>query len=573
MTPRRIRSRVVRDGLSEQGGYVAVMTALLLTVLMSLAAFAVDVGHWYLVGQQEQRAADAAAMAGVTSLPSDLNGATGATATAKKFAKSNGFEHLPSATNPTTVTAVLDGSSTRLRVTVTRTVDNIFGSLLRVPKTTISRTAVSDYAGPVPMGSPCNEFGSDPDPASNRAATCSGVTGVLWGSVAGPSDQKQQGDAYQAKNCGASYPADLCPTGGVNSEYDEKGYFYKVSVTAAMSSLTIQLFDPVFVGVDVLCNDSSFGSGGTASTAAVNDVVTDPTTRYASGTSSAYCTGDMLYQGTQVMNTQFTVRSPSITPWDPLSFQLLDPTNCQKTYPGHSGSLFNVLDQYTSGTTPRPTYNATIANGFRRWTTLCTISPPAGSTSVPLGDYLIQVKTNGLSSALNTAQAGNRFSIRAYGAVSGDKENISVAGRERMSVFSNKPSNLVDYHLARVPSAAAGQTLKVRLFDVGDSNTSGTIYVLKPADAAGPAFTNCTGIRGSAAAVTLANCSLPVSMSTHQGKWQTISVPIPATYSCADSDNTKCWVKLKYDYGGGSNPYDIATWTASVEGDPVRLVE
>ena len=61
----------LRGDRSKEGGYVAVMTALLLFTLMGLAAFAVDVGHWYQVGQQEQAAADAAAMAGVTYLPGD----------------------------------------------------------------------------------------------------------------------------------------------------------------------------------------------------------------------------------------------------------------------------------------------------------------------------------------------------------------------------------------------------------------------------------------------------------------------------------------------------------------------
>ena len=54
---------------------MAVMTAMLLMTLMGLAAFAVDVGHWYQVGQQEQAAADAAAMAGVTYLPGDSTSA------------------------------------------------------------------------------------------------------------------------------------------------------------------------------------------------------------------------------------------------------------------------------------------------------------------------------------------------------------------------------------------------------------------------------------------------------------------------------------------------------------------
>ena len=43
-----------------------------MVVFVGLAAIAVDLGRAYVVGQQGQRAADAAALAGVVSLPGDL---------------------------------------------------------------------------------------------------------------------------------------------------------------------------------------------------------------------------------------------------------------------------------------------------------------------------------------------------------------------------------------------------------------------------------------------------------------------------------------------------------------------
>jgi hypothetical protein len=306
----------LRDGRSKEGGYVAVMTAMLLFILMGLAAFAVDVGHWYQVGQQEQAAADAAAMAGVTYLPGN---SVSAFSTAKNYSKINGFQDGVSST---TVTPGLDGRPTRLRVMVSQTVPNFFGSLLGVSNTTVSRTAVADYSEPVPMGSPCNEFGNDPDPASNRATACSGVLGQFWANVNSPGSDKANGDAYQSLSCPTG--ADGC-TGSTNNDYATDGYYYTVSVKAdpvsgaVMSSLTIQLFDPVWVSTGLTC-DTNFGSGRTAATAARNDLVSDEATRYAAGASGAYCTGDNLYSGSQVMNTQFTVRDPGASPWDPSTF-------------------------------------------------------------------------------------------------------------------------------------------------------------------------------------------------------------------------------------------------------------
>jgi Flp pilus assembly protein TadG len=550
---------------SQEGGYVAVMVAVMLTVLMGLAAFAVDVGHWYLVGQQEQRAADAAAMAGVTRLPGNPDAAT---TTARNYSSINGFTN---GVSRATVTPSIDGASTRLRVTVSTTVDNIFGSLLGVPTTTIGRTAVADYAGPVPMGSPCNEFGNDPDAGTNRSAACAGVLGEMWANINSAGSAKGNGDAYQG-NTGCSSSVDGC-TGSTNNDYATDGYYYTISVKATMPSLTVQLFDPVWVNTGLSCDTAlttNFGSGTTASTQADNDKVTDEAARYLPNITgsnpfySPYCTGDNLYGGSQAMTTEFTVRDPGTSPWDPSTFPVH--AGCQKQYTGYNGSLFNVLDQYTSGTTIRGTYNPAIADGFRRWTTLCTIANP------PVGEYLVQVKSN-VGTTPNNVNAGNRFAIRAFGANGTENGNLSIFGREKIGIYSNKPGVTTEFHLARVPSSAKGQMLKVRLFDVGDSSTPGTIKIIYPPNAPAGPFTGCVGVLSSGSPVSLTNCSLTVDSSTHNGKWQSVSVPIPATYSCTDSDNAQCWVRLQYIYGSGSIPTDVTAWTASIEGDPVRLVE
>ena len=546
---------ILWGGRSKEGGYVAVMTALLLFTLMGLAAFAVDVGHWYQVGQQEQAAADAAAMAGVTYLPGDL---TSAQSTAQSYAKIDGFQN---GVNSVTVTPVLAGSATRLRVTVSQSVPNFFGSLLNVSNTTVSRTAVADYSEPVPMGSPCNEFGNDPDPASNRASACSGVLGQFWANVNSPGTDKVNGDAYQSVSCTTG--TDGC-TGSTNNDYAPDGYYYTVSVKAPMSSLTIQLFDPVWVNTGLSC-DTNFGSGSTAATAARNDLVSDEATRYAAGASGADCTGDNLYSGSQVMNTQFTVRDPGTSPWDTSTFPVH--AGCQRTYPGYSGSLFNVLNKASTSTfnqgQPAVDGNGTIVDGFRRWTTLCTIANPV------VGDYLIQVKTN-LGGATDNANAGNRFAIRAYGSSAGDKESLSVFGREKMGIYSNAPGVTTEFHLARIPSVDAGQILNVRLFDVGDSTISGTITVIYPPLAAGGPFSGCAG--SGPASGTLTGCSFTAT-SSFNGRWESLAVPIPANYSCTDSDYTQCWVRLQYNYGSSSQPTDVTSWTTSIQGDPVRLVE
>jgi Flp pilus assembly protein TadG len=548
--PLTSRCRRLRRGRDE-AGYVAVTVALTLTVLLSFCAFAVDVGNWYFTGQRAQRAADAAALGGVPYLPGNQ---TSAFSKARELATANNF----SADGTTVVSPALDGRPTRLRVTVSKTVQNQFGWLMGIPTKTITKTAVADYAGPVPMGSPCNTFGNDPESGVGLTGdACASVNTQFWANVNAPATQKAQGDPFQASTCSSSW--DGC-SGTTNTEYDTRGYFYTVNVPAGLSRLTLQLFDPAFVNTGTGC-DTNFGSASTAATGAVNDRATLPATRYASGNTaaSAYCVGDYYPGGTTgVMNTQFTVRSPSASAWDPTSFPVYS-SSCQKTYVGYNGSLFDALDQYTSGTTPRSTYAPDVAESFRRWTTLCTIDNP------PKGEWLIQVKSNGAGA--DTATGSNHFGIRAYGSSVGDASAISVSGREKMSIDSNRPGAITEFYLARVPSGAAGQVLKVNLFDVGDSSTSGTIKVISPS---GGDYSGCTG-----AGVTTSinsDCSFTAN-STFNGKWQTVSIPIPSGYTCDDTVQTACWVKLRYDYGASSVPTDVTTWTANIEGDPVRLVE
>ena len=57
------------------------------------------------------------------------------------------------------------------------------------------------------------------------------------------------------------------------------------------------------------------------------------------------------------------------------------------------------------------------------------------------------------------------------------------------------------------------------------------------------------------------------------GKWQTLRVPIPDTFTCAETVQLGCWVRLHLSYAAGSSPHDATSWLASLDGDPVRLVQ
>ncbi|QIM21442.1 hypothetical protein G7075_10400 [Phycicoccus sp. HDW14] len=558
MSARRVlRALRPRRRQRDERGYIAVMSALLLIVLVSLSAFAVDVGNWYLVSQRAQRAADAAALAGVTKLPGSQ---TNAYALAQQYAKNNGFDN---ADTSVTVVPSRGTNATQLRVDVSRTVNNFFGSLLGLSTSNVSSHAIADYTGPIPMGSPCNEFGNDPEASSSvRASSCSAVNGNLWANVNGPDAQKQNGDAYSSLRCSTTAAGQDGCSSGTNSQYDASGYLFDITVKSALPSLNIQLFDPVTVNVGLTCG-TGFGSNTTAATQAVNPwhaASNSGSDRYVSGVSSDYCTGDNHYDtsNSQVQRTRFVVRAPGVSSWDPMSGAIV----CDVTYDGYTGTLFNVLNASSSST-----YKASIAENFRRWVDFCPVSNPVQGT------YTLQVTSN-VAGAYQNADTGNRFAVRATTGTTAGLNAITVSGRERMGIFANKNGSVTTFHLARVPSGTGGSTLKVSLYDVGDSTAAGTIKIVNPT---GGNYSGCTG---SGVTTTIsATCSFSVPAGTSSspnafnGRFQNINVPIPTGYSCNDNDPTDCWVKLVYDYGSSAQPTDVTAWSAQLEGDPIRLIE
>lgn len=547
----------IRSRLAREGGYVALIVALTLPILFGMAAFSIDIGRWYITGQKLQRAADAAALAGVPSLPGDQ--AT-AFSTAQTFATANGYTNgVASAV----VTPAMGSRPTRLRVTIKKTVTNTFGKILRVPTTTITRTAVADYAGPVPMGSPCNEMGNDPNAdASTKKSTNCGSQGQFWGATGSPSAPKVNGDAYQMGTCTSAN--DACAIPPTNDDYDPNGHFYAVTLTRAVANLRIEAFDPAFVDVGTNCQFAAAKLTAAAAIPAASTFVTDPTTRYAGGTGN-FCTGDNSYDRTNPtqMSTMFTIRKTiaKTNDWDPLSYQVMGGNCVPQTYTGFSGDLSNELDK-TKGN------NTYLGQVFRNWNQICQLSAaPVGST-YPL-TYLVQVQTNGLGA--DAANGQNNYALRAFSSTDTTaKDAISISAYNNMTIYANLPAAATNFHLARVPSSAAGQVLNVGLYDVGDAATSGTVKVVAPADS-GVTFSNCTGIGPVAGA--LPTCQITTNSTTFQGKWETIGVPIPAAYACNDADVNGCWVLLNFNYSAGGNVYDTTSWTASIEGDPVRLVE
>jgi hypothetical protein len=202
------------------------MCAFTMTVLLTSSAFAVDLGGLYARASRIQRAADAAAMAGVVWMPGDF---ARATTEALDIASKNGF------TTGVTVSEV-PGNSYRLSVTIVDTnVPRFFSAMLSGTPTSITRTAVAEFLPTVPLGSPENRLGNDPLAVPPYVA-------YLWASISGPYTDRNNGDPF-ATRCGAGSSGSSCPK--TNTQYRSSGYKYAVDVPAAAigQSLTVSVYD------------------------------------------------------------------------------------------------------------------------------------------------------------------------------------------------------------------------------------------------------------------------------------------------------------------------------------------
>ena len=135
-------------------GPIAVIFAMAIILFVGQCAIVIDVSWYWANNLRMQRAADAAALAGVVYLPGNV---TGAVNTARAEATKNGYTD---GVNGITVTPYQDSTNTkRLRVTVSGPVNTFFARVLGINSFAASRSSKAEYVLPVPMGSPENYYG------------------------------------------------------------------------------------------------------------------------------------------------------------------------------------------------------------------------------------------------------------------------------------------------------------------------------------------------------------------------------------------------------------------------------
>ncbi len=512
MTSGRLLSERRRD----EGGYILTLTALLMVPLLIVAGLAVDFGGWYTEASHMQRAADAAALAGVVWLP-DM---TTATSTALASAKQNGFDD---AASNITVSVTQIGVS-RLGVSITDTGGQVYLAKFVKNSVTITRSATAEYNLPIPLGSPKNYFGTgNMISGANMENFYAAINGNCW--------DKNQGDPFAVKYAGAS-GGSSCPGGTLNPQYiasPNPQYQYYVDVPAGRSSpITLHIWDPEGPSVD--------NTIGTRTCPPTAGPTFDP--------------GGCIYGKTTNITTTFTLRAPDTTP-------LNDADNPAVTCNGATSQSYTTAASLGTVDTLLGRYG---------WVRFCTIP----TTWAP-GTYIFDVRNAPNETGSNGA---NGYSVMAdyngAGATCDSRTDPTcpaVYGKDWISILATSSSSSASFYLANIGPLNGGKTLQVTMYDPGEGGQD--IRLLKP-DGTQATFdwqdmgTDDATPGASATGAVL----LDVTGSKFNGHYVQLTTTLPSNYATLYS---QFWWKILYNFGSGAVT-DRTTWGVKMLGTPVHLV-
>jgi Flp pilus assembly protein TadG len=530
----------------DEGGQSFIMVALMLTALLGFVGIVIDVG-WYEVNLvRVQRAADAAALAGVVYLPGNL---AGGIAAAKGESAKNGFtDGAPGVT----VTASQDSGNSKIMLTqVTAPVQTYFARLFGVTSFTASRRAKAEFILPVPMGSPENYYGinvlcrnSDTPPACPQvpSAVPPGNLAPLgfFGGVEYKGGDRSNGDAYSPYYNSSSGVGGLnvgTPTNG-NTSFDPNGYSYIAEFPAGTANGSVWLYDPMFCA-----------TGGQSSTGRRLGV------------------GDFWFaNGGTAMTTVYNLWDMNGTPYNITDDTLVAARNYVSSGVDKSAN-YKGNSSYGGGAGSGSGPDCAADPAHNQWVQL--------ANGLSEGQYRLQVVT---SSGTFSENGVNGFGIEVTSA-SGALPH--VYGQSRMEAFI-VINNTSVFYLAQVEGAHAGKILEISLFDPGD--ISSTNFKIRIPSATAPGYTyatftytatgsSCGGPTSGGPTTTLVTSTS--SCNYYNNQWVTISAVIPTTYTApvAPGDPPGAgggWWKI--EYGTLGTGQDITTWQVNIRGNPVHLV-
>ncbi len=375
----------------------------------------------------------------------------------------------------------------------------------------------------------------------------------VWTGVLSQGSDVGNGDAYQAQKNGS----------GTSTMYSPGGYYdYAIEMPAGATDGKVWIFDPVF------CATGGFSNG----------------------------MGDVVYGGASATSTFFDIYDTKNTLYDASD----DTWIAGNTGPAGAANPDYGLFRQSKGYDPSQS-GASHGSGWstcqrgkvtnpavggywhNRWWPLATglSGPSSGQPRI----YRIHVTSTDPYAPSDQASTKTLNNFSFFTSPTGGAPRVYGLGS--MVAFSPLPrGSAVDLYLAQIGPAYAGKTMKVSLWDPGDTNTlSATLQFLQPtATGFTPASftwtaskfavngTNCNGSSGGSVTSVVTNTG---GSSKFNGCWLIISIPIPTTYVAPTPPGVPGagWWKIRYTMGSGTtDASDLTTWKTQMIGNPVHLV-
>jgi hypothetical protein len=609
----------VRGGRARaQRGQAIVLLAAGLVTLLAGIGLAFDAAFDFYYSVAAQRAAAAAALAGVVCMPDQFSplqaNPAGFDATDRAYAEArrNGFNN---GVDSVTVRALqVAGRPTQLQVIVSKDVPTLVMQIFGIPKVTISQQAIASYLPPVSIGQAGGQQGS-------TVSQLGTGNNYYFMRTEGWAADRQEGDSY-TPNPAYEYGGTLSPASADVHQISAQngtdtadpslpargGYNYQVTLPAP--GYSVQVYNAAF---------APDGNGGQAHNNCENSKVVyfpfflGPIAPCSSGANYYYHEEDsvnfsdrttfdaMQYSLFKVNNTfvrssdvelsKMTVLPIDASSWAAGANQYVNVGTGQKITQGYNW--------FTGQPTNMAIYHSwiNVANYDGSQDGGLVVNQTQDQSALAAGTYRLRVDTLNYD---GTSPPGNGRAHKAYAvrvvAPDGSVCVTCVSAWDDMCYYtpiSTTGGGSFTIPVFSLPQQYAGYTVYVDIYDPGDISGAGNvdINILTPngsiATATSPqtiAVQDLGTSRGSTAGATpISNGSTATfratsnGTATYNGHWVELLIPIPSNYnpvgssSCSPSAGSGTWC-LQYVTSTGVTATDTVTVTIGLQGNPAHLI-
>ena len=613
---------LIRRRTAQRGQAIVLMALMLMFVLAGGVGLGVDALIGYVHSLGAERAAAAAALAGVVYMPNQFNSPPGNNATDKAIAisKQNGYDPADAANNvvvdPERVPIV--GSNppayyaNKLQVTVSRRVQVYFMQLLGFNTYQVSRTAIATYLPPITLGQPGGQIGS----TTSQLGT---ANNYYFMRTEGWATDRQQGDAFmpnpayefsgplnppstdvhQISAASGNEPADatLPSRGG-----------YNFLITIPPSGGYIQVYNAAFApdggpngtsGPHNNCENFRAPmpcSSGGSYYLHEQDSLTDFTNKnqFSASRYTLFSVVNHFIRSNDVKLTQTTVYPVDATNWNanPPTYKNLNTgTTITQTY-DVSGNPTNMLIYHSWMDVP--TYSGSNDGG------LVSLNQYGSSGSYLTGGMLVggtyRLRVDNLEHDGTISGSGSaNVSHKAYAVrVLDSMRNLcttacSVGSWNDESWYTPIATQTFIMPLFQLPPYYAGKTVTIDIWDPGDISGAGNVYIDIIDPATNAIATSAGGVKiydlgvqrsnagtlvsapGNTQATILATSSNTVY---YNGHWLHFELPVASNWNPGNNP-ANWWWSLQYrtNLANGSVAIDTVTVAVGLKGNPAHLLQ